>query len=518
MIVLRGQTVCKDEPIISTNDDADIDDEDDEVDNRSDNNGDKIDGSIEPRTRSQSLSAASDSILIESEVSVLKAKSEKSRFRPQSVDIFSLGCVFHYVISCGLHPFGLWYEREANIVQGKPNLSVLSSLPDALDLVRRMTSNDPKTRPSAKQVCHHPFFWTFQRRLDFFIQLSDRLELLPADAPAVLHIESDALALLGRGWDRKFDSRLLEDMGRYRKYDSCSVRDLLRVIRNKRNHYNELSDEMKDVTGDLPAGFLSYFETRFPKLLMHCVQVCCTHYSDPNVEKELGPYCLHIASLFRSPAVTMNSASAIASIRSVHGSINTVSTNISLKSQDFGVNDSRYESISDSVALRTNSAVIEEGDAKENMTIVSPDVSDLVVWWGGALAETCNVRGWWRDDVHWITQPGLNKIAKQRPSHIARSATDSKYRSRLCTHWELTQECAFRKKGKCDFAHYPIELRIKDTRRDKWNAALQQKQQHGKLIIPSIADTSVDWLKSSGGEDVLSAARSIEKVIILLYI
>jgi len=34
-------------------------------------------------------------------------------------------------------------------------------------------------------------------------------------------------------------------MGRYRKYNFESTRDLLRYIRNKSGHYRELSDDLK---------------------------------------------------------------------------------------------------------------------------------------------------------------------------------------------------------------------------------------------------------------------------------
>ena len=41
-------------------------------------------------------------------------------FLPQnrSVDIFSSGCVFYYVLSGGRHPFGDQYRRQANILAG----------------------------------------------------------------------------------------------------------------------------------------------------------------------------------------------------------------------------------------------------------------------------------------------------------------------------------------------------------------------------------------------------------------
>ena len=39
------------------------------------------------------------------------------------VDIFSLGCVFYYILSRGDHPFGRRFEREKNILSNKLSLS-----------------------------------------------------------------------------------------------------------------------------------------------------------------------------------------------------------------------------------------------------------------------------------------------------------------------------------------------------------------------------------------------------------
>ena len=49
--------------------------------------------------------------------------------------------------------------------------------------------------------------------------------------------------------------------------------DLLRAIRNKRHHYQELPEALKRSLGDLPDGFATYFMSRFPLLLMHVYRV-----------------------------------------------------------------------------------------------------------------------------------------------------------------------------------------------------------------------------------------------------
>lgn len=64
----------------------------------------------------------------------------------KAIDIFAAGCIFYYVLTGGLHPFGNRMQREINIVQNKCDLSELSCDPVALDLVNRMISRDPTKR------------------------------------------------------------------------------------------------------------------------------------------------------------------------------------------------------------------------------------------------------------------------------------------------------------------------------------------------------------------------------------
>lgn len=44
-----------------------------------------------------------------------------------AVDIFSSGCILYYVLSNGEHPFGDQFHQQANILNGKYDLSKLSS-------------------------------------------------------------------------------------------------------------------------------------------------------------------------------------------------------------------------------------------------------------------------------------------------------------------------------------------------------------------------------------------------------
>ena len=412
-----------------------------------------------------------------------------SHRRTQRVDIFSLGCVYFYVLVPGEHPFGQWFEREANIMAGKADLDRLSGVQEAADLIARMLDKRPEARPSARQLCRHPFFWTAQRRLDFLVELSDLLEHEQADAPIVIAVETNAAAVVGRNWDRRLDQALLEDMGKYRKYDTCSVRDCLRVIRNKRNHFNELTTAMREIMAPMPSGFLGYFETKFPKLFMHCVKVACRFLSD---DKKFREYCSTIAPLY-SACPKQKSSDETDSSAVARANSSLVNTN--------GRDDRDDDSAStpkDEVRTHHQLALTESSDDRPG----GLQFDGIVVWRGSALAEACGShRGWMRDDVWWVNGRAPVR-SKGRPAHLTRSSTDFRYRSRLCTHWELHRgtTCPMRKKGKCDFAHGPLELRVKDNRRERWGHARARELHEG------------DELRYSGGEDVLGAARSIERV------
>uniref|UniRef100_A0AAX7VWG8 non-specific serine/threonine protein kinase n=1 Tax=Astatotilapia calliptera TaxID=8154 RepID=A0AAX7VWG8_ASTCA len=214
-----------------------------------------------------------------------------------AVDVFSAGCVFYYVISRGQHPFGDALRRQVNILSGEYSLShFMEDLHDdviAQDLIEQMISAEVESRPSTACVLKHPFFWSPEKQLLFFQDVSDRIEKEPADSPIVVRLETAGRLVVRTNWRMHISVPLQTDLRRFRTYKGNSVRDLLRAMRNKKHHYHELPPEVQETLGELPEGFVGYFTSRFPRLLMHthaALQICAherlfhPYYLPPNAK------------------------------------------------------------------------------------------------------------------------------------------------------------------------------------------------------------------------------------------
>lgn len=85
--------------------------------------------------------------------------------------MFSLGCMFYYVLSEGGHPFGDTLRRQANILMDERNLEELKGPPWRValqkPLIAQLISARPQSRPLANAVLSHPMFWNNGTVLSF---------------------------------------------------------------------------------------------------------------------------------------------------------------------------------------------------------------------------------------------------------------------------------------------------------------------------------------------------------------
>ena len=218
---------------------------------------------------------------------------QTNRRATRAIDIFSLGCVFFYCLTQGSHPFDKdgKFMREANIIKGQYDLGALTVLGDyqweARMLVSQMLSHNPRDRPDAATILTHPFFWGAEDRLEFLCHVSDAFESEKynerEDDPSevVAYLESHAAVITkeyGGDFLRALPPSFKDTLGKQRKYKGESLLDLLRALRNKKNHYEDMPDAVKERVGPLPVGYLGFWTRKFPSLLLTCW----------NMVKELG--------------------------------------------------------------------------------------------------------------------------------------------------------------------------------------------------------------------------------------
>ncbi|CRL01658.1 CLUMA_CG014880, isoform A [Clunio marinus] len=193
-----------------------------------------------------------------------------------AVDIFSMGCVYYYVLSNGDHLFGDAIKRQANILSHEFDMTKLMSQKKkpyenilAKELITDMIRNEASQRPSCDAVLKHPLFWREEKILGFLQDVSDRIEKLDVYTDPLRTLEKNAKVIVRDDWSLHVDESITEDLRRYRGYLGISVRDLLRALRNKKHHYHELSADAQRVLGTIPSDFVKYWITLFPYLLSH---------------------------------------------------------------------------------------------------------------------------------------------------------------------------------------------------------------------------------------------------------
>ncbi|EGW35193.1 uncharacterized protein SPAPADRAFT_133040 [Spathaspora passalidarum NRRL Y-27907] len=198
----------------------------------------------------------------------------------KAIDIFSLGCVFFYILTGGSHPFGDRYLREGNIIKGDYDLTLLkircpNDKFEATDLISSLINHEPALRPNTSKILKHPLFWSSGKRLEFLLKVSDRFEVERRDPPSelLLKLEEKARKVHNGDWHKRFDTEFMDNLGKYRKYNKDKLMDLLRAIRNKYHHFNDMPESLQSKMSPLPDGFYKYFNDKFPHMLMEIYYV-----------------------------------------------------------------------------------------------------------------------------------------------------------------------------------------------------------------------------------------------------
>ncbi|ODV63506.1 bifunctional endoribonuclease/protein kinase IRE1, partial [Ascoidea rubescens DSM 1968] len=185
----------------------------------------------------------------------------------KGVDIFSLGLVFYFVLASGKHPFGDRYSRESNILRNNYELDDIE-LYEARNLIESMLNSNAKERPTSSMILKHPYFWTNERKIEFLLKVSDKLNILDRDSFVILSFEKISKKIFKNDWKNYFNPAFFENLNSFRRYDSTKLLDLLRVFRNKYHHIHEIPSEF-NITEE---SYYPFFSNLFPTLLITVYQ------------------------------------------------------------------------------------------------------------------------------------------------------------------------------------------------------------------------------------------------------
>jgi hypothetical protein len=156
--------------------------------------------------------------------------------------------------------------------------------------------------------------WGSSRKLDFFCNASNLLMQLPIYQAS--EIERNSYNVLVRGnwrlhltpgienylfpttaviYNRRisnqtqpdYDENYLFPTTREPGYNATSVMSLLQAIRNNGigENYEQLPPDIKTEFGNYPAGYLRYWTSKFPDLLMHVYDVMIVYRADPSMRR-----------------------------------------------------------------------------------------------------------------------------------------------------------------------------------------------------------------------------------------
>lgn len=180
-------------------------------------------------------------------------------------DVYTMGCLIFYVAKSG--------EIAKRSISLLPSLSETSRCALLNHMLIVMTKPDPNERPSFHCLRFHPYFWDNQKILNFFLSVADRVKVRDGPASqAASYFQEDCREVISSSWLDRLDDVVISSLA-YRSsrhnYDGNSISELLRALRNKEAHYDEMSAAAKATYGALPDGYTEYWTGKFPLLLMH---------------------------------------------------------------------------------------------------------------------------------------------------------------------------------------------------------------------------------------------------------
>ncbi|XP_031564023.1 uncharacterized protein LOC116299502, partial [Actinia tenebrosa] len=223
---------------------------------------------------------------------ILTSTSKSKGHFTENSDTFSCGLLLHYILSEQKHPFSPTSSSALHLIEDNIKKDQMQGWddhisPEATDLIKKMLKKSVGERISPTDALAHPLFWTNSKRKDFLVAVGNQpeFELWPSyrNFPET-DLEKDLNSSMifkrvvkCKSWDnsrnnlmRKFYHEMTAK--KWRNYDTKSIVDLVRLIRNGYAHSHTLSEEIKEMLST-NFDYLDYF----PDLVMEVFKAVTVH-------------------------------------------------------------------------------------------------------------------------------------------------------------------------------------------------------------------------------------------------
>ena len=206
--------------------------------------------------------------------------------RSYAVDIFPLGCVFYFILTRGLHPFGEitnLAECQDNINSPTHNASLAELYEHhdehhasmAEDLIRGMICHNARDRITACKIMKHPYAWTKKEMQNFLCIIGRYLD--GKDDPNILDfkekLEENSHIVFDGKWLDKLDTKVRSSLKRYKDEGNDKICCLLTTVYNHTKHFRKISEALRKIYMGHEFGVVEYYIRLFPKLITYTYDV-----------------------------------------------------------------------------------------------------------------------------------------------------------------------------------------------------------------------------------------------------